>query len=81
MMYPLDAPIDFRTPMSRVRSITVVYIESRITRKPIETASAIMLSMKASRPGKFEAVIKVKKSFRGRISYPGNTGRIPSITA
>ena len=36
------APIDFKTPMSRVRSITVVYMVRKITSNPMEMASAII---------------------------------------
>ena len=43
--------MDFSTPISRVRSITVVYMERKITRKPMATARAIMLLTKASKPG------------------------------
>ena len=37
--------------------------------------------MKASRPGRFDAVIKERKSFSGRTFVPGKKGRISSITA
>src|SRR6202041_1074142 len=40
MMNARFAPIDFNTPISRVRSITVVYIVRKMTSRPIETASA-----------------------------------------
>ena len=43
---PLDAPRDFSTPISRVRSMMVVYIERKITRKPMTTAMPIITLMK-----------------------------------
>src|ERR1700746_1473365 len=39
------APSDLSTPISRVRSITVVYMVRKITSKPMETARAIMAPM------------------------------------
>src|SRR5207245_385173 len=45
------APCDFSTPMSLVRSITVVYMVKKITSSPIEMASAIIALMKDCKPG------------------------------
>ena len=59
---------DFSTPMSRVRSITVVYIERKITRNPMATAKAIMLFTNGSNPGRVVAVICEIKSLTGRLS-------------
>ena len=42
MIYVFDAPSDFKIPISRVRSVMVVYIERKMTRKPIPTASPII---------------------------------------
>ena len=52
------APSDFRTPMSLVRSITVVYMVRKMTRSPMVIARKIMALMKASRPGIFVEVMR-----------------------
>ena len=36
-----DAPMDFRMPISRVRSITAVYMDWKMTMKPMHTATPI----------------------------------------
>src|SRR5580704_9792977 len=51
-----DAPIDFRIPISRVRSSTAVYIDWKITRKPTITAIVITTFNARSNPGNFEGV-------------------------
>ena len=59
-MYFFDAPSDFSTPISRVRSMIVVYIERKITRNPIATAMLIMMLMNGPRPGTVDDVISDK---------------------
>src|SRR5262250_803312 len=61
-IYPFDAPSDFSTPISRVLSMIVVYIERKITRNPIATAILIITLMNALNPGKVEDVISERKS-------------------
>ena len=62
----LSAPRDFNTPISRVRSITVVYMVKKITSRPMAMAKAIIASMKVRRPGMFVEVISDRKSLSGR---------------
>jgi hypothetical protein len=57
MIYPFEAPSDFKIPISRVRSVTVVYIDRKTTRNPIAMAIAITTVVKAVKPGKLLDVI------------------------
>src|SRR6516162_5346960 len=59
----LLAPRDLSTPMSRVRSRTVVYMVRKMTRRPMETARAIMELMKVcTRPEHADDVIEEMKA-------------------
>ena len=60
------APSDFRTPMSRVRSSTVVYIVKKIISKPMATARPIMALINVCKPGMFVEVISDNKELTGR---------------
>ncbi len=51
MIYLFDAPSDFKIPISRVRSVMVVYMERKMTRNPMPTAIAIMARNKVVEPG------------------------------
>src|SRR5258708_13713197 len=72
------APSDFSTPISRVRSMTVVYMVRKMTRRPMAIASEIMAWMKVSRPGMFVDVMSDKKSFNGRTRSEEHTSELQS---
>ena len=57
----------FQTPMSRVRSMTVVYMVRKITSRPMAMASAIIAWINVLSPGMFVAVISDRKSLSGRM--------------
>ena len=61
-MYSLDAPMDFKMPISRVRSITAVYIAWKITMNPMMTATPITTSTVVENPGRFSGVIMESQS-------------------
>ena len=50
-MYIFDAPMDFRMPISRVRSMTAVYMAWKITMNPMITEIPITTLMKVDSPG------------------------------
>ena len=56
-MVAFDAPIDLRMPISRVRSSTAVYIDWKITRKPMTTAMPVTISSARLKPGILSGVI------------------------
>src|SRR5579862_12553 len=68
-MYHLEAPIDFRMPISRVRSITAVYIAWKITRNPTTTATPITISIARLNPGRLSGVIIDRYSAIERTEY------------
>ena len=67
IIYPFEAPSDFKIPISRVRSVMVVYIDRKMTRNPIPTATAIMAVTNAFSAGKLLDVIKDMYSLMERI--------------
>ncbi len=81
MIYPFEAPSDFKMPISRVRSVMVVYMDRKMTRNPIPTAMAIMTVMKAFKAGKLLEVIKDMYSFTGRTWYLGSNWWMASETS
>ena len=52
---PGDAPSAFKTPISRVRSSTAVYMDRKTTRKPTSTPTPTTTQMKSVSMGIFEA--------------------------
>src|ERR1039458_4812927 len=68
-MYHFDAPIDFKIPISRVRSITAVYIDWKITKKPTTTATQITTLIARSNPGRLSGVIVDRYSGMERTEY------------
>ena len=79
-MSVLEAPNDFRIPISRVRSRMLVYIERKIAKKPTATANAIIESTKVLSMGKGELTIMDKYSFMRRSLWRGKSWRIASST-
>ena len=75
-----EAPRERRMPISRVRSVMVVYIERKITRTPIQTATKTTVSMNASNAGILVDIISFAYSLRGIAPYVGKTCFIRSIT-
>ena len=68
-MYHFEAPSDFKIPISRVRSITAVYIDWKITRNPTTTATPITILMARSNPGRLSGVIIERYSGIERTEY------------
>ena len=56
-MVHFEAPIDLRMPISRVRSRTEVYIDWKITRKPMMTAMPMTTRMAVFSAGTWSGVI------------------------
>src|SRR5215472_2334416 len=54
-MYNLDAPSDFKMPISRVRSITAVYMDWKITIKPMTTAMPMTTAINLESMGMLSA--------------------------
>ena len=61
-MYRRVAPSDLRMPISRVRSITAVYMDWKITRKPMIIATDTTVRMKMLNPGRLSAFIMLRYS-------------------
>src|SRR5262249_57509245 len=76
----LDAPNDRRMPISRVRSVIVVYIERKITSTPMHKAIKTTLEMKAFSAGMLFDIINFSYSFNGMTLYVGRSCLMLSIT-
>ena len=61
----LEAPKDRRIPISRVRSVIVVYIERKITSTPMHNAMNTTLDINASNAGMLFDIISLAYSRRG----------------
>src|SRR5207244_12491952 len=64
-MNVLEAPKDRRIPISRVRSVIVVYIERKITRTPMHNAINTTLEITAYNDGLLFELIDLQYSSRG----------------
>src|SRR5262249_24068419 len=66
-IYPLEAPSDLRMPISRVRSVIVVYIDRKITRTPTQSEITSTALKNAFNPGIFDGDIRDSYSLKSRI--------------